>query len=288
MKRAICLSLVLLCVSSIFAEFPKEISFQGKMQHGSGTMTGYYDMTFRIYESEATGSPIWIETHANVHVLNSLFNVYLGSSGSPLTGLNFDTTYWIEVSVFGVGTFLNRYKLGSSPYAFRSAYADSSIRCVTSSSDPSQRTGVLNFVEGDYATLTDTGDTINIEIDGIKPLPFANHYNGWSNDISSATSSILYSVPPGCYFYLYGATMTISNDWGSTGTCLVNLEINSGGLWYPVASVTASVSGSGNAISVNFDYPIYLDASEQIRVNVPSIGTGSSYKVAVTYWGWKY
>lgn len=103
-------------VSSI----PSKISYQGVLTDNNGDpLNGQYDMQFRLYTSSSGGTEIWDETQNNINVNEGIFNVYLGSN-NPLSGLAFDVSYWLEITVSGT-TLTPRIELSSSVYSFNTS-----------------------------------------------------------------------------------------------------------------------------------------------------------------------
>ncbi len=97
---------------------PRVISYQGRLTDDTGTpLDGTYDITFNLYTEEATGYPIWTETHSNVEIHNGLYNVMLGSSVNFPEDVNFSQQYWLGIQVDSGEELTPRYQLGASPYA---------------------------------------------------------------------------------------------------------------------------------------------------------------------------
>ena len=108
--------------STVFADMPRTINYQGKLTDGGGSaITGPVNITFRLYNVASGGTALWSETHASLAVTNGLFDIILGES-TPIA-LDFDEQYWIEL-VVGGETLNPREKLASVSYAHRAVYAD--------------------------------------------------------------------------------------------------------------------------------------------------------------------
>ncbi|UCE18231.1 MAG: tail fiber domain-containing protein [Gemmatimonadota bacterium] len=118
--------LVLLAAGAASADVPQLINFQGKLYDSDGnTLTGQYEVTFRIYDAEEDGTLLWTETiHVDCH--EGLYNVNLGLI-NPID-LDFDGDYWLGMQVAGDDELSPRYRLVSVPTAFRAAVADSAYR----------------------------------------------------------------------------------------------------------------------------------------------------------------
>jgi len=120
MKKMIRFSLLLLFVMAFAslaqAQNPK-ISIQGTLKTADGTTVGdgTYTVTFRLYNTETGGTPLWFED-ASVDVIGGIYSHYLGSV-TPLNAGNFSTTLWLGVKV-GSYELTPRTELSYSPYSF--------------------------------------------------------------------------------------------------------------------------------------------------------------------------
>ena len=125
MKRITSIFLFFLLFTSLsFAQFPHLISYQGKVTSLAGVgFTNTINITFRVYDDENWGTLKWEETQVDVPVIKGLFDVQLGSV-NPIN-LSFDEEYWLEIEMPGEDILDPRVKLTSSPYAYRTLYADS-------------------------------------------------------------------------------------------------------------------------------------------------------------------
>ena len=107
-----------------FAEIPHYMQFQGKATDGSDVpLNGNHDLTFRIYDIETGGTPIWNETHTSVAVETGIFSVLLGGV-TPLD-IAFDEPYWIsmEIDTTDGTNELPRQLISSVGYAYRAKEA---------------------------------------------------------------------------------------------------------------------------------------------------------------------
>lgn len=120
MKRLIffCTIISLLAIQSARDQVPPILSYQGVLTDASGAIVpdGNYNLTFRLYNTETGGAPIWSETHS-VFINKGLFDVILGGI-NPLL-LPFDQLYWISLQVDTNPELAPRMPLTSSPYSFR-------------------------------------------------------------------------------------------------------------------------------------------------------------------------
>ena len=75
------ITMLLLLPNSASSEVPPYIQFQGKATDNKDVpLNGSFNLTFRIYDVETGGAPIWNETHANVAVENGVFSARCRSS----------------------------------------------------------------------------------------------------------------------------------------------------------------------------------------------------------------
>lgn len=172
--KIVIFAVIILLLSAV----PRILNYQGKLttRDGSG-ITGVYNMTFRIYEADTGGIPLWTETRP-VDVSQGLFSVYLGGTTPFPDSLDFSKQYWLEVEVDGE-VMSPRERLTSAPYSIRSEYAEKSLHFISSEINPTRRrTGGILLRAGEGATLEeDAGGTINITLGtcgggsaGIPPL----------------------------------------------------------------------------------------------------------------------
>ncbi|MFH0714908.1 MAG: hypothetical protein V1847_04245 [Candidatus Diapherotrites archaeon] len=117
---------VLFCLvmvaSTVFAEPPRLMNFQGRLKNSSGTdINTTVDMVFKLYTASSGGTAIWTETRSGantVTVSNGIFSVLLGEITS--LDVNFDQQYWLGITVASDSEMSPRLKLASAPYAFDS------------------------------------------------------------------------------------------------------------------------------------------------------------------------
>lgn len=101
-------------------EIPRLMRFQGMLKDAGGApLDGAYDLTFRLYEDELAGAPIWEEVQQNINIDDGLLDVELGSVTA--LELPFDRQYWLGVEVESDGEMVPRFKLTTVPYSFKAA-----------------------------------------------------------------------------------------------------------------------------------------------------------------------
>jgi hypothetical protein len=110
-------------MTSAYAAIPHLINYQGKLTNAQGQpITGTVAVTFRIYEVESGGSPLWSETYPSLTVDKGIFNVMLG--GVTVLNLAFDKLYYLGIQVGSDPEMIPRQRIASSGYAFRAENAD--------------------------------------------------------------------------------------------------------------------------------------------------------------------
>jgi hypothetical protein len=98
------------------AQAQATLSVQGSLQNFNGTAVdnGQYDITFRLYTTDAGGTAIWTEVQS-VSLIGGVYSVLLGA----VTPLNvpFDQTYYLGLTIPGGPEHTPRARMTASPYA---------------------------------------------------------------------------------------------------------------------------------------------------------------------------
>jgi hypothetical protein len=157
----------LLSTSSAHASFNPEINYQGKLANSSNIAVadGQYPIIFSLYSAASGGSAVWTETDygANqVTVKNGLFSIMLGST-TPFTGIDFNQTYYLGVTVASDTEMTPRKIIGAVPAAFYSAtstYAtNSGTSTISLSANTLQNLTPGQFFRSDIANSTSSATT---------------------------------------------------------------------------------------------------------------------------------
>jgi len=118
-------------VSSVFAEVPGTINYQGYLTDGSGNpVTATESMTFSIYATASGGTALWSEFES-VPVSNGTFTNQLGDSTAFPVGLFNGQDLYVGVKVGADPEMVPRKPVTSAPYAFKSAMADTATLADT-------------------------------------------------------------------------------------------------------------------------------------------------------------
>ncbi|NQU16883.1 MAG: hypothetical protein HQ564_02360, partial [Candidatus Saganbacteria bacterium] len=129
-----------------YGDIPKILSYQGKLTDSGGTViTATKSMTFNLYSSVTGGSTLWTETQ-NVTVEAGIYSVLLGSV-TALT-LDFNTPYYLGVTVGSDSEMTPRKQLASAPSAFNADLLDGLNASSLVSSPASSVQGDILYHDG--------------------------------------------------------------------------------------------------------------------------------------------
>lgn len=120
MKKTLLAStiIILLAAPTAWSLIPTTMSYQGFVTDTTGVaLNGTFDITFRLYDAQVAGNLIWDENHPAVMVQNGVFDVILGSAGTPLDPDDFNQPLWIGVTI-SPDPELPRIELTSVAYGF--------------------------------------------------------------------------------------------------------------------------------------------------------------------------
>ncbi len=108
-----------LCALQLHGQEAPTISVQGTLKDASGASVadGTYSVTFRLFNQETGGDPVWQEV-ATVEVVGGIYSHYLGSV-TPLNAANFASTLYMGLKV-GSYELNPRTRMTYAPYTFSS------------------------------------------------------------------------------------------------------------------------------------------------------------------------
>lgn len=172
------------------AAVPQVMNYQGILKNAGGAPVadGSHNVTFRLYNTEAGGSPIWEESRS-VTTESGLFTVLLGSL-VPVNEAHFVSDAFLGIEVESDGELTPRTKIASVGYAFRAANSDkldgydaSELRStppgatsftafvgIGASQTMTLFTGVgERHITSVYLTVT-SGNLITLRVDGVNVL----------------------------------------------------------------------------------------------------------------------
>jgi len=96
---------------------PRLFRFQARLGDAQEIpLNGIFTLTFRLYDVETEGIPIWEEVQQNINVEDGVLDIELGNV-TPL-GLLFYQQYWLGIKVENDNEMTPRFKLTTVPYSF--------------------------------------------------------------------------------------------------------------------------------------------------------------------------
>lgn len=260
MKRVLLIAIVMLLVAASGAcgQVPRQLSFQGALRDGSGNLVpdDVYLLTFRIYNVEEGGTPLWAESQLDT-VRNSAFSATLGLSQSLL--LPFDIQYWLGVQLEPEPELSPRLPLTTAPYSFN--VVDGSV--VKSLNTLTDR---ISLVGGADISVAQAGSTITI-----------SHTGGSSNGGSLAYPDGVSNITP--------VTITVSSTQSYTVATGQNLYVTN--LYRTQAGISLSVSGypvvaESSSGGLALELPVVVGAGQVVSTATTSAMTISGFLVPAT------
>jgi trimeric autotransporter adhesin len=261
------LLLIALAPSSSTAQ--QIITYQGLATTNSTPLSGAHNVTLAIYADSIGGTALYTESQFNVPFSNGLFNIEIGTNpanplpifdaGSYNASVRPAPNYFLGISVDGAAELTPRSKLGTSPTAWSSRFADSSRAAGTAATalklapnaggvvtSINTLGGAVTLSGGGSTTVSSNGQTITISSSG----------GAGGTGIQGIQNT--------------DGTITITNATGPTATISVN----------PV-KVQSRVTGS--APSGSFLTGINQDGT--VSSGVPASGiTGSGMSGTIPVW----
>lgn len=167
MKRlcAVLLASLLFSVSSVLADVPELLSYQGVLTDASGVVVpdGPYNVAFRLYTMDSGGSPIWQEAHL-LTVSKGIFNARLGWT-QPLGTLDFDLPYYLGISVEGGAELEPRTLLTDAAYAMNARMVKGSA--ASANKIPATGNVGIGTTSPNYPlTITSSGSAVPLYVNG--------------------------------------------------------------------------------------------------------------------------
>ncbi len=134
MKNVPTMGIVFFCLviltAGICRAVPNRISFQGQLMENGATLTGFRNVTFSIWSSDAGGEPadaLWHESQ-NVEVVNGIYQVYLGENTPFPADLHLNEELFLQLDVLHPSEGMQRLSplmpFTSTLFAFQAAHAD--------------------------------------------------------------------------------------------------------------------------------------------------------------------
>ncbi len=254
------------------AAINQQINYQGKLTNASNVAVadGLYNMTFKLYTVSTGGAAIWTEsdTAANkVQVTSGLFSIMLGST-TPFTGVNFNQSLYLGVTIESDAEMTPRKILGATPASIESYNLGGASSTQYVRAD---QTGTINASSSQTAlsiTQNSTGNVFdlfsgatnvfsvlsngNVGIGSTTPsTKFSVAGNGLFTGITTVsgagTSSFNNNLSIGGALSLSGGFFDGSSSIGTQGMVLQTTGTSS--RW--VATSTLGISGGSGITSLN-------------------------------------
>jgi DNA-binding transcriptional ArsR family regulator len=144
------------------AGIPDTLNVQGKLTNTTTgtTITGLYNLTFRMYDQDSGGTSLWTESQ-ELNTDNGVYDAILGLT-VPLT-LDFDTNYWMSLEVNSTGEMTPRINITSTPHTYRAGVSEDLV--CTDCIGETEITDDYLLNDGDTATGNYTFDSSTFFID---------------------------------------------------------------------------------------------------------------------------
>ena len=146
---------------------PLIINYQGDAEdHEGNPLTGYYTMTFRIYDDVIGTTTLWQEEHFNVTVRKGNFSVLLGNN-TPLTNTLFTVPdRFIGVTVHPYDEMVPIQRFASVPYAMHSYHATKADHAFTLSAPDGEPKDALVVDNDGQVGIGTTSPSNKLEVAG--------------------------------------------------------------------------------------------------------------------------
>ena len=208
------------CLLAVFSASAQGTAFtyQGRLNDGSNTANGSYDLLFKLYPASNSGSPTGGITLTNsaTAVSNGLFTTTLDFGSNILNG----TSQWLEIGVRSNGTssfntLSPRQQLTPAPYAIFAAKAATATAATTLS-------GVVPgaSLSGSYGSAVTFNNSTNM-FSGT----FTGNGAGPTNLSKTLTNPAFFdAAPKASYVLVTNRTMLLPSNPGQTnGLCLYSI-----------------------------------------------------------------
>ena len=272
MKAIIALIIISLLSLPVFAwEVPTIIDFQGKLtDNNNNAQAGEFNMTFKVYNQSSGGALLWQENKL-INVTSGLFSTLLGSNIA--INLTFGEDYYVEMVVSGE-TFSPRYRVATSPYAFRANITTTAIAGTTT--EPSF---IVNSISGQVSNLTVWKNSTGTIVASLNTSGFFN--------VSGGIPCTAIRGGDGDFCADENATGSASDNTtqsnaitGNNNTMLANLgqKLNlTGGILSGLLSIIGI--NTANNLSLNVNNTFYVNASAD-RVGIGTAAPNQKLEVS--------
>ncbi|MFH2035207.1 MAG: hypothetical protein ABIJ45_02295 [Candidatus Zixiibacteriota bacterium] len=116
----------LICSSSLMAEVPQLINYQGRLTNSSGEAVpdDNYIVTFRIWDDSLIGANVLWTEQDTLTTQGGLFATYLGDNSNLHLGIFGDSPRYLGIQLQGQGEIYPRTSLLSTPFTYHALVSD--------------------------------------------------------------------------------------------------------------------------------------------------------------------
>ncbi len=280
MKKIYVSMLFVFIATSLFAQIPQTLSYEGLLTDAAGfpKPDGDYFVTFALYTQNSGGTSIWSEGK-HVSVIKGLFSTRLGDVTPFGSGVKFDTQYFLGIAVGSGAELTPRVPLNSAPYSFTSMNSNSANDVIGGKVVKS-----LNGLKDNVTlqgsggtTVTSTGNTITVSSSstggtGIQSLLNTDNNLSIQNP-AGPTTTVNFNLP----LFLNGAVnypnLLLGAITSGTGAAIIGQSVSGIG----TAGVINGSTGTG------FGYGVYGGSSIPSGYGVYGENTATSGEVVGIY-----
>ncbi len=165
----------LIAISIAAAASPQLINYQGRATDNNGLpLAGTYSLTFRIYDSAASGNLVWSETQNAANINGGLFTVLLGSVTPLGEGVFTSSSRYLTVQIGADPELSPRQQIVAVAYALTAVEADSASWSGLKGIPAGFADGTDNVGTGDITAVNTSGGLTGGVTSGDANISIAN------------------------------------------------------------------------------------------------------------------